>query len=106
MFAPTPQVPPLPAAENAEDTIRQAPRQDVARRDNETFVSSVNPPTGAFWPNKEKTITVENELSTAVVSSNGGGSFLSFSFKNYLNKDGQYVNLINGNNKENLSIRF
>ena len=106
MFAPTPQVPPLPSAENAEDTIRQAPRQDVARRDNETFVSSVNPPTDDFWPNEEKTITVENELYTAVVSSNGGGSFLSFSFKNYLNKDGQGVNLINGKNKENLSIRF
>jgi len=106
MFAPTPQGPPLPAAENAEDTIRQAPRQDVARRDNETFVSSVNPPSDDFWPNEEKTITVENELYTAVVSSNGGGSFLSFSFKNYLYKDGQGVNLINGKNKENLSIRF
>ena len=80
MFAPTPQGPPLPAAENAEDTIRQAPGQDVARRDNETFVSSVNPPSDDFWPNEEKTITVENELYTAVVSSNGGGSFLSFSF--------------------------
>ena len=106
MFAPTPQGPPLPAAENAEDTIRQAPRQDVARRDNETFVSSVNPPSYDFWPNEEKTITVENELYTAVVSSNGGGSFLSFSFKNYLNIDGQGVDLINGRNKENLSIRF
>ncbi len=106
MFAPSPQGPPLPAAENAEDTIRQAPRQDVARQDNETFVSSINPPSDDFWPNEEKTITVENELYTAVVSSNGGGSFLSFSFKNYLNKDGQGVNLINGKNKENLSIRF
>jgi len=106
MFAPTPQGPPLPAAENAEDTIRQAPRQDVARQDNETFVSSVNPPSNDFWPNEEKIITVENELYTAVVSSNGGGSFLSFSFKNYLNKDGQGVNLINGRNKENLSIKF
>ena len=106
MFAPTPQGPPLPAAENAEDTIRQAPRQDVAMQDNETFVSSVNPPSDDFWPNEEKTITVENELYTAVVSSNGGGSFLSFSFKNYLNKDGQGVNLINGRNKENLSIKF
>jgi len=106
MFAPPPQGPPLPAAENAEDTIRQAPRQDVARRDNETFVSSVNPASDDFWPNEEKTITVENELYTAVVSSNGGGSFLSFSFKNYLNQDGQGVNLINGKNKENLSIRF
>ena len=101
MFAPSPQGPPLPSAENAEDTIRQAPRQDVARRDNETFVSSVNPPSDDFWPNEEKTITVENELYTAVVSSNGGGSFLSFSFKKYLNQDGQGVNLINGKNKEN-----
>ena len=106
MFAPSPQGPPLPSAENAEDTIRQAPRQDVARRNNETFVSSVNPPSDDFWPNEEKTITVENELYTAVVSSNGGGSFLSFSFKKYLNQDGQGVNLINGKNKENLSIRF
>ena len=106
MFAPTPQGPPLPSAKNAEDTIRQAPRQDAARRNNETFVSSVNPPSDDFWPIEEKTITGENELYTAVVSSNGGGSFLSFSFKNYLNKDGQGVNLINGKNKENLSIRF
>ena len=106
MVAPSPQEPLLPAAENAEDTVRQAPRQEGARREKEPIVSSVNPPSDDFWPNEEKTITVENELYTAVVSSNGGGSFLSFSFKNYLDQDGQGVNLINGKNKENLSIRF
>ena len=106
MFAPTPQGPPLPAVENVEDTTHQTSWRGVTRRDNEPLVSSVNPPSDVLWSNQEKIITVENELYTAVVSSNGGGSFLSFSFKNYLNKDGLGVNLINGKNKENLSVRF
>ena len=106
MVAPSPQEPPLPAAENAEDTIRQTSVQEGARRDKEPVVSSVSSSSDVLWPNEEETITVENELYTAVVSSNGGGSFLSFSFKNYLIQDGQGVDLINGKNKENLSIRF
>ena len=106
MFAPTPQGPPLPTAENAEDTIRQTSVQEGTRREEEPVVSSVSAPSDVLWSNEEETITVENELYTAVVSSNGGGSFLSFSFKNHLNKDGQGVDLINGKNKENLSIRF
>ena len=106
MVAPSPQEPPLPAAENVEDTIRPAPGQEGARREEEPVVSSVSAPSDVLWSNEEETITVENELYTAVVSSNGGGSFLSFSFKNHLNKDGQGVDLINGKNKENLSIRF
>jgi len=88
MVAPSPQEPPLPAAENVEDTIRPAPGQKGARREKEPIVSSVGAPSDVLWSNEEKTITVENELYTAVVSSNGGGSFLSFSFKNYLNQDG------------------
>ena len=106
MVAPSPQEPPLPAAENVEDTIRQAPGQKGAKREKEPIVSSVGAPSDVLWSNEEETITVENELYTAVVSSNGGGSFLSFSFKNYLIQDGQGVDLINGKNKENLSIRF
>ncbi len=54
----------------------------------------------------EKQITIETELYEAVVSSGGGGSILSFSFKNYFDHDSQRVNLINGLNQENLSIRF
>jgi len=102
IVAPSPQSPPLPAIENAEDTIRQAP----AEQNTVPGIYSVNETPGALWSNEEKTITVESELYTAIVSSNGGGSLLSFSFKEYLNKDGQVINLINGRNKENLSIRF
>jgi YidC/Oxa1 family membrane protein insertase len=104
--APSTQNPPLPEVEYAEDTIRQTSVQEGARRDKEPVVSSVSSSSDVLWPNEEETITVENELYTAVVSSNGGGSFLSFSFKNYLIQDGQGVDLINGKNKENLSIRF
>ena len=103
---PPPQSPPLPTIENAEDIIRQTSVQEGTRREEEPVVSSVSAPSDVLWSNEEETITVENELYTAVVSSNGGGSFLSFSFKNHLNKDGQGVDLINGKNKENLSIRF
>ena len=107
MVAPSPQAPPLPDVENAKDTIRQAPtEQSTTGQDVEPGVYSVDETPDVLWSNEEKTITVECELYTAVVSSNGGGSLLSFSFKNYLNKDGQGINLINGKNKENLSIRF
>jgi YidC/Oxa1 family membrane protein insertase len=106
MVDPSPQSPPLPTIENAEDIIRQTSVQEGTRREEEPVVSSVSAPSDVLWSNEEETITVENELYTAVVSSNGGGSFLSFSFKNHLNKDGQGVDLINGKNKENLSIRF
>ena len=106
MVAPPLQDPPLPTVENVEDTTHQTSWRGVTRRDSEPLVSSVNPISDVLWSNQEKIITVENELYTAVVSSNGGGSFLSFAFKNYLNKDGLGVNLINGKNKENLSVRF
>ena len=103
---PSPQNLPLPAVENVEDTIRQAPIQNGTRRNREPVVSLASATSDVLWSNEEETITVENELYTAVVSSNGGGSFLSFSFKNHLNKDGQGVDLINVKNKENLSIRL
>ena len=106
LVAPSPQGPPLPAVENSKDSVRQAPGKGTQKQDIEPVVSSAKEISGVLWSNEEKTITVENELYIAVVSSNGGGSLLSFSFKKYLNKDGQYVNLINGKNKENLSIRF
>jgi len=106
MVAPPPQGPPLPGIENSEDTTRQIPGRNIAAQDLDTVASSTSAAPGVLWSNEEKTITVENELYTAVVSSNGGGSLLSFTFKNYLNKDSLGVNLINGKNKENLSLRF
>ena len=106
IVAPSPQGPPLPSVESPEDTVRQAPGQGALKQDTKPIVSPAKDISDVLWSSEEKTITVENEFYTAVVSSNGGGSFLSFSLKNYLNKDGQYVNLINGKNKENLSIRF
>jgi YidC/Oxa1 family membrane protein insertase len=106
MVAPPSQDPPFPAVENAEDTIRQVSGRSIATQDSDIVASPANTVPGVIWSNEEKTITVENELYTAVVSSNGGGSFLSFAFKDYLNQDSIGVNLINGKNKENLSIRF
>lgn len=103
---PSPQNLPLPAVENVEDTIRQTSIQNDTGRNKEPVVSLASATSDVLWSNEEETITVENELYTAVVSSNGGGSFLSFSFKNHLNKDGQGVDLINVKNKENLSIRL
>jgi len=106
MVAPTPQGPPLSIEENAKDTLRQISTQGGAGQNNNVVTSSTQTSSDVLWLNEEKTITVENELYTAVVSSNGGGSFLSFTFKDYLNNDGRGVNLINGENRENLSIRF
>jgi len=106
MVAPPPQAPPLPSAESAEDTTRQVSGLGAAPRGSDIVASADNTTPGVLWSGEEKTITVENELYTAVVSSNGGGSFLSFTFKDYLNQDSLGVNLINGKNKENLSIRF
>ena len=106
MVAPAPQSPPLPAVEGSGDTTSQTSGRVVVGRKNEPVVSSANPSPNVLWSSEEKIVTIENELYTADVSSNGGGSFLSFSFKNYLTADSQYVNLINGKNKENLSIRF
>ena len=106
MVAPPSQSPPLPAIENSEDTTRQVSRLGAKTQDS----SMSPPPTSAardiLWSKEEKTITIESDLYTAVVSPNGGGSFLSFSFKDYLDQDSIDINLINGKNKENLSIRF
>jgi len=106
MVAPPPQGPPLPDIENAEDTNRQVSRLSGKAQDSSMSSSPTNTASGILWSKEEKTITIENGLYTAVVSPNGGGSFLSFSFKDYLNQDSIDVNLINGKNKENLSIRF
>jgi len=106
MVAPPPQVPPLPVVENAEDTTRQVSGLGVTAQGGDIITPAANTTPGVLWSSEEKTMTVENELYTAVVSSNGGGSFLSFTFKDYLNQDSLGVNLINGKNKENLSIKF
>ena len=58
MVSPSPQEPPLPAAENVEDTIRPAPGQKGARREREPIVSSIGEPSDVLWSNEEKTITV------------------------------------------------
>ena len=105
MVAPPPQGPPLPDIENAEDANRQVSRLSGKAQDSSMSSSPTNTASGILWSKEEKTITIENGLYTAVVSPNGGGSFLSFSFKDYLNQDSIDVNLINGKNKENLSIK-
>jgi len=106
MVAPPPQGPPLPDIENAEDTTRQVSRLGAKTQDSSVSPSPTSAARDILWSKEEKTITIESDLYTAVVSPNGGGSFLSFSFKDYLDQDSINVNLINGKNKENLSIRF
>jgi YidC/Oxa1 family membrane protein insertase len=54
----------------------------------------------------EKFITVENSLYQATLSSINGGSFTSFSLKNYKQKDSSFVGLINGINKNNLMLSY
>ena len=106
MVAPPPQGPPLPDIENAEDTTRQVSRLGAKTQDSSMSPSPTSAARDILWSKEEKTITIESDLYTAVVSPNGGGSFLSFSFKDYLDQDSIDINLINGKNKENLSIRF
>ena len=53
---------------------------------------------------EEELFTIENELYTLVLSSVNGGTFKSFSFKNYFDQDSHYVNLINSNIPKNLTV--
>tara|TARA_B100001250_G_scaffold413944_1_gene449895 strand:- start:9420 stop:11090 length:1671 start_codon:yes stop_codon:yes gene_type:complete len=53
---------------------------------------------------EESLFTIENELYTLVLSSAGGGTFKSFSFKNYFDQDSQFVNLINDSLPKNLTV--
>ena len=53
---------------------------------------------------EESLFTIENELYTLVLSSVNGGTFKSFSFKNYFDQDSHFVNLINGNISKNLTV--
>ncbi len=53
---------------------------------------------------EEKLFTIENELYTLVLSSVNGGTFRSFSFKNYFDQDSHSVNLINSNISKNLIV--
>ena len=55
---------------------------------------------------EEKTIEIENNLFSAIISSKDGGSFKSFSFKNYFTKDSQNVNIINQENWKNLTLEI
>ena len=105
MVSPPTAEQPLPFSESKEDTVRRAPADEVVVSPVGD-APAISEAGGTFWSDEEKTITIQNELYTAIVSSNGGGSLLSFSFKNYLNKDSVGVDLINGKNTENLSIRF
>jgi len=64
-----------------------------------------NQPLGANVKNiEEKFFTIENELYSLVLSSLNGGTFKSFSFKNYFDQDSHSVNLINSNVPKNLTV--
>jgi YidC/Oxa1 family membrane protein insertase len=84
---------PIGKKPNATKTVKQKPE-----------VFQLTSPTKADL--EEKLIELETNLYNATVSTKGGGSIVSFSFNNYFDQDSQQVNLINGINKENLSIRF
>ena len=55
---------------------------------------------------QEKIITIENNLYIAKISSRNGGTFTSFSFKNYFDQDSQEVDIINPLEKENLVLQI
>jgi len=54
----------------------------------------------------ESTYTVETELYRAKISSNHGGSIISYEVLKYENQDSGFVNLISDYNSENLVIRY
>ena len=54
----------------------------------------------------EKTTVVESDLFVAKISSLFGGSITSFKIKNHLLFDSSFVNLITGENENNLAISF
>ncbi len=53
---------------------------------------------------EENLFTIENELYELVLSSFNGGTFKSFSFKNYFDQDSHFVNLINSSISKNLTV--
>ena len=56
--------------------------------------------------NTEKLTTIKTELYTAVFSNAGGGTIKEFHLNNYLGPDSQFVNVINQNPTQNLSIHI
>ena len=55
---------------------------------------------------EEQTATIETDLYIAKISSRGGGLLTSFILKKHIGPDSMYVDLINGKNRENLSLQF
>ena len=55
---------------------------------------------------KERLVSIETPLYSALVSSSGGGSIKSFKLKKYLGVDSLSVDLISENNSDNLLVSF
>ena len=79
---------------------KPAAERDQKIKNEETYQQSQM----RIGPDQERTIDVETDLFTALVSSNGGGFLKSFMFKGFYDEDSQMVDLINGTNQENLSL--
>jgi YidC/Oxa1 family membrane protein insertase len=60
----------------------------------------------ALGSNKEHIYKIDTDLFSASISSKHGGSLVSFETFNYADQDNNYLNLINGLNKENLAVRY
>ena len=55
---------------------------------------------------RERFVTIETPLYTALISSSGGGSIVGFDLKRYLMADSSFVSLISDQNSNNLLISF
>ena len=71
-----------------------------------TPTKRTGPSRSVLGGNKEHVYKIDTELFSASISSKHGGSLISFETFNYADQDNNFLNLINGLNKENLAIRY
>lgn len=88
-----------PAIDNSTNQtfIVDSNNQEIAQNNDKTFSALVL---------TEKSISINNGLYTATLSSRAGGSFSSFILNNFIKYDSTLVNLIDSENKDNLILNF
>ena len=91
---------PLPADTSRSDTSPLIPSTAFSAPESSPQTNSEVPPVD------EKTISINNALYTATLSSYNGGSFASFLLNNFGRYDSTLVNLIDGHSKNNMAISF
>lgn len=105
-----------PQAEDQKETFPLQEYENTAEQNSQLLskkttptktVKNTNEKTQKKTPlNTEKLTTIKTELYTAVFSNAGGGTIKKFHLNNYFDSDGQFVNVINQNPIQNLSIHI